>query len=182
MTPGVPAPIADCLFRARAAGLAVRVEGPGDREFLAALYASTRADEIAAVPWSAEEKAAFLAMQFEAQDQHYRTHFRGAERLIVTLDDAPAGRLYAERWPAEIRVIDIALVPNMRGRGYGTALMRDVMDVAAAEESSVGIHVETANPAMRLYRRLGFEPREDKGIYQLMRWEPARRAQAKSAS
>jgi hypothetical protein len=44
------------------------------------------------------------------------------------------------------------------------------MDEAASCGKAVSIHVEKFNPAMRLYRRLGFATEEDKGVYDLMRW------------
>ena len=83
-----------------------------------------------------------------------------------------AGRLYVARWPAEIRIMDIALLPAHRGRGAGTALLRDLMAEAEAAEKPLTIHVERFNPALRLYLRLGFTPIEDKGVYLLLRWSP----------
>jgi ribosomal protein S18 acetylase RimI-like enzyme len=80
------------------------------------------------------------------------------------------GRLYIERWPTQHRIIDIAFLPEHRGKGLGEALLRDLLDEAAAAAKDVSIHVEKLNPAMRLYRRLGFVTEEDKGVYDLMRW------------
>lgn len=158
--------------RAAALGMTFRPMTDEDLPFLAALYASTRQDELSPLPWSAEQKAGFLKMQFEAQHSHYREHYPDALWLVVEQAEAPVGRLYLEYWPTEHRIIDIALMPETRGRGMGAALLRDLMDGAAEAGKSVGIHVEKANPAMRLYRRLGFERVEDKGVYDLMRWQP----------
>ena len=44
------------------------------------------------------------------------------------------------------------------------------MEQTAATGRAVSIHVEKTNPAMSLYKRLGFETIEDKGVYDLMRW------------
>lgn len=165
-------PIAASLRRAAAAGLSFRPEDAGDLPFLKALYASTRSDEMAAVPWPDAEKAAFLDMQFQAQHRHYRAHYPDAEWLIILIGGEPAGRLYVESWPSEIRIIDIALAPTRRRRGFGAAIIADVLDAAARDGLGVGIHVEAGNPAMGLYRRLGFRCAEDKGVYHLMRWQP----------
>ncbi|MEQ8736991.1 MAG: GNAT family N-acetyltransferase, partial [Hoeflea sp.] len=62
------------------------------------------------------------------------------------------------------------LMPAFRGRGLGAALLRDIMEKAETVRKAVGIHVEKANPAMRLYHRLGFRTIEDKGVYDLLRW------------
>src|SRR5712691_549978 len=98
--------------RAAAAGLTFRPIADADRPFLARLYASTRAEELAPVPWSEEQKAAFLLMQFQAQHAHYQTHYTGADWLIVERAAEPVGRLYIARWAREHRVIDIALLPQ----------------------------------------------------------------------
>ena len=53
------------------------------------------------------------------------------------------------------------------------------MDRGAAAGKPVTIHVESFNPALRLYRRRGFEHADTSGVYFLMRWTPP---QVKTAS
>jgi ribosomal protein S18 acetylase RimI-like enzyme len=161
--------------RAAAAGLTFRPIADADLPFLARLYASTRAEELVPVPWTEEAKAAFLLMQFQAQHDHYQTHYTGADWLLVELAAEPVGRLYIARWAREHRLIDIALLPKFCGRGLGTALLRDLMDEALAAGKALTIHVEKNNPAMRLYRRLGFVPVGEHGVYDLMRWTQDRK-------
>jgi RimJ/RimL family protein N-acetyltransferase len=141
-----------------------------DDAFLCALYGSTRTEELAPVPWSEEQKHAFLEMQFRAQSAHYATHYAGADFLIIELDGRPIGRLYIARWPDQIRIVDISLVPEQRGRGVGSGLLRQILDEGASSNRAVTIHVEDFNPAMRLYERLGFRPISSYGVYQLMEW------------
>ena len=85
----------------------------------------------------------------------------------------PIGRLYIEHWPTQHRVIDITILPHLRGQGLGGAIMRDVMDEAAKAGKAVSINVETNNVAMHLYNRLGFKVIEKGDVYDLMRWERA---------
>jgi ribosomal protein S18 acetylase RimI-like enzyme len=145
------------------------------------VYASTRAGELAQLPWSEAEKRVFLAMQFDAQDRDYRGRFPGARFDVVEQDGAPIGRLIVERGADEIRVLDIALLPEHRGAGAGSALLRELQAEAAARSQRVAIHVERANPARRLYERLGFRVEADEdAIYLFMVWRPE--AQAKTAS
>ena len=66
--------------------------------------------------------------------------------------------------------IDITLLPQHRSQGLGDALLRDLQDEAAAAGKAVEIYVEKFNPAMHLYRRLGFHTEEDAGVYDRMRW------------
>jgi ribosomal protein S18 acetylase RimI-like enzyme len=161
------------LARAARRGLSFRRITETDLPFLAALYASTRREEVAPLPWSDAEKTAFLDMQFQAQHAHYMQHYPDADWLVVEHDGIAVGRLYLETWPSEIRIIDIALMPQTRGNGLGQAMLEDVQALAAGQGLAVGIHVEHNNPAMSLYTRLGFTKREDKGVYHLLRWEAA---------
>jgi ribosomal protein S18 acetylase RimI-like enzyme len=161
--------------RVAAAGLRFRPIADADLPFLFQVYASTRTEELAAVPWTDEQKAAFLTQQFQAQHADYGRNYPDAARLIVLRGATPAGRLYVERGEREHSVIDIALLPEHRGHGLGAAIMRDLMDEAAAAGKALSIYVEKFNPALRLYRRLGFRTVDDMGVYDLMRWtaEPA---------
>jgi ribosomal protein S18 acetylase RimI-like enzyme len=168
-TPGVPFGWA----RAAEAGLTFRPIADTDLPFLARVYASTRTEELAVVPWSNEEKAAFLDMQFRAQHADYQMRYPKADWLVAMRDGEDIGRLYIGRWMNEHCIIEIAFLPAHRGNGLGDALLRDLMDEAAAAGKAVSIHVEKFNPAMRLYRRLGFRTEEDKGVYDLMRWTAA---------
>ncbi|MER3354125.1 MAG: GNAT family N-acetyltransferase [Hoeflea sp. D1-CHI-28] len=156
--------------RAEAMGIVLRPMTDADMGFLSALYASTREEELSQLPWDAAQKRDFLEMQFHAQHAHYQAHYPDAAWLVVEHGNQPAGRLYIEEWPSELRIIDIALMPAFRGRGLGAALLRDIMEKAETVRKAVGIHVEKANPAMRLYHRLGFRTIEDKGVYDLLRW------------
>jgi GNAT superfamily N-acetyltransferase len=146
-------------------GVALRPATPEDYAFLERVYASTRADELAPLPWSAEQKAAFLAQQFAAQSAHYAEHYPDASFDVVLVDGEPAGRLIVARGVAEIRVVDIALLPEHRGRGIGTALLEPILAEADERGATVVVHVEQFNPAMRLYERLGFVPAGEVGVY-----------------
>ena len=144
-----------------------------DREMLYRVYAETRTEELAPIPWTEEQKAAFLRMQFEAQDVYYRENYVGAEFFVILRDGVPAGRLYLHRRTAEIRIVDIALLPEHRGAGIGSALLRDLQAEAGAAGKTVSIHVERMNPALHLYERLGFRQIEDKGVYYFLEWRAA---------
>lgn len=152
--------------------MAARVElrdvVPADRPFLRAVYGSTRWEELEPTGWSDADKNAFLDQQFAAQDAHYTSNYDGATFSVVVVDGFPAGRLYVARWPEEIRIVDIALLPAVRGRGIGTSLLRELIDEAAAAGKRVSIHVERENPALRLYERLGFARVEERGPYYLL--------------
>ncbi len=139
-----------------------------DRAVLLRIYASTRVEELALTAWDEAQKQAFLTQQFEAQHHHYQTHYPEAQLDLILLDDQPIGRLYVARWRREIRIMDIALLPDYRNQGIGGELLRDLLAEAAATNRRLTIHVERHNPALRLYRRMGFEPVGGTGIYLLL--------------
>ena len=136
------------------------------------LYASTRQEELAVVPWPEDVKAAFIAEQFRAQHLHYTTHYADAGWFVVERDGEPVGRLYVHRRPSEHGVLDIALLPAWRGKGFGSALMADVLADAAAAGKPVRIYVEKNNPARQLYARLGFRHIGEHGVYDHCEWLP----------
>ena len=157
--------------RAAQAGLTFRPIADADLPFLARLYASTRMEELAVTGWSDVQKTSFLQSQFNAQHAHYQKHFTGSDFFVIEQGAQAVGRLYLARWKSEHRIVDIALIPAHRGRGLGTAILSDLLDEAAAVGKAVSIHVEKFNPAMSLYRRLGFVAAGEEGAYDLMRRE-----------
>ncbi len=150
--------------------LSLRPITADDEELLFRVYASTRAEELAAVPWSDEQKAAFLRMQFVAQHRYNQENYTASCFDVVLVDGQPAGRLYVARWTEEMRIVDIALLPEFRRRGVGTALLARLREEAEAKRLPLRIHVERMNPALGLYERLGFRVIEDRGVYLFMEW------------
>lgn len=122
------------------------------------------------VPWTAEQKAAFCQMQFDAQLAHYHTHYPNAAYEILQQAGRDIGRLYVDRTEAEIMVLDITLLPEYRGGGRGGALLRNLQNEARDSGKVLTIYVEKFNPARRLYDRLGFQEKKDEGVYLLMKW------------
>jgi len=130
-------------------------------------------EELAVVPWDDAQKDAFLRMQFDAQDAWWRENYAEASFDVILVDGEPAGRLYVHRGRSDIRIVDIALLPEHRGNGIGTRLLEELLAEGDAEAKSVTIHVERMNPALRLYERLGFSLAEDKGVYLFLERAPA---------
>ena len=146
-----------------------------DENFLYRLYASTRQEELAQTSWTEAEKEIFLKQQFSAQHQFYMKQFKRAKFDVVLKNSKPIGRLYVDRREDEIRLIDIALMPEFRNMGIGTSLLNDLLDEARKVNKPLRIHVEKYNPALQLYQRLNFKEIKDTGVYYLMEWTPERK-------
>ncbi|MBO9872761.1 MULTISPECIES: GNAT family N-acetyltransferase [Xanthomonas] len=156
----------------RARGIVLRPAQAEDLDWLRALYASTRRDELAAVPWPEPAKRAFLDQQFALQHAHYLQHFAGADFLIVEDARARLGRLYLDRSADPHVLVDISLLPDCRGQGIGGALIAQAQALADADGRALTLHVLHANPAaQRLYARLGFVAGAAGQTHLAMRWD-----------
>jgi ribosomal protein S18 acetylase RimI-like enzyme len=155
-------------------GFSLRAARDDDLPWLRDLYASTRAEEMAPVPWPELVKRTFLDEQFGLQHRHYLSHFADSDFLAIEHSAYGAvGRYYLQRAAPEHLLVDISLFPAQRGSGVGSALIRQSQIDAAALGCGMRLHVHAANAgARRLYERLGFVVEDTEGTYQLMRWLP----------
>jgi N-acetylglutamate synthase-like GNAT family acetyltransferase len=143
-----------------------------DLSFLYQVYAGTRMAELAQTDWPAGQKSAFLQQQFTAQHEYYQANYPAARFQIIERQGTPIGRLYVDRWADQIRIMDIALLPDQRGHGVGTQLLETILSEGRQASLPVTIHVERFNPALCWYERLGFRVVEDKGVYYFLKWTP----------
>jgi GNAT superfamily N-acetyltransferase len=153
--------------RLEPAAIALRPVLEADAALVAAIYASTREEELRQVDWGAEQKKAFTDWQSQQQEQHYFTHYPRAERLLV-LQPQPIGRIYVDTTARDVRLMDVTLLPEHRSRGVGSRLMEAFVAYADGLGRPSSLHVEPFNPAMRLYLRLGYRAVETRGLYEYM--------------
>jgi ribosomal protein S18 acetylase RimI-like enzyme len=144
-----------------------------DEQFLYEVYRSTRAEELAQVDWNEAQLKMFLQMQLNARDQSYRMHYPEIDDRIILINDRPGGRLIVVRGEEEIRLADVALLPEHRGKGIGTTLIRDLMNEAKLMGKPVRLQVEQMNvQARRLYERLGFTTTGENLTHVQMEYRP----------
>jgi len=158
--------------RAASGAVTLRPATQADYFFMRQLYGATREEEMQRFPFDDLQKKEFLDQQFAAQYQHYQLHYPTCERNIIEKGGQPVGRLWIDEWRDQIRLVDIALMPQHRGSGIGSKLLDDLLDRGRKAGKPVTIHVEAYNPALRLYERLGFEKVDTNGVYYLMKWTP----------
>lgn len=159
-----------------AGGLKVvlRPAAAADYEELVRVYASTRAAELAQVTWwDDEQKLAFCRAQYDAQKAEYDARFPDAEYDVIELEGRTVGRVWIGRAEEEIRLLDIALLPEAQRHGLGAAVVGALIEEARASNKRLRHMVFMLNTgARRFYERLGFRVFEDLGGYLHMEWAP----------
>jgi ribosomal protein S18 acetylase RimI-like enzyme len=141
-----------------------------DDEFLLKVYGSTREQELAQVPWTAEQKQQFVRMQWKAQKSHYAAQHPRASHEIICVKGIATGRLYLDRTGEKFHILDITLLPEHRNRGAGSFLLGQIMAEAKEAGKPVSIYVETFNPSLRLFHRLGFTTIKQEGFNLLLQF------------
>lgn len=164
--------VSDRGDRVSRGAITLRPATAADYHFMRLLYGATREEEMQRFPFDEFQKKEFLDQQFGAQYQHYQLHYPTCERNIIEKDGKPIGRLWLDEWRDQIRLVDIALMPEWRGSGIGTMLLEEVLARGTKAGKPVTIHVEGFNPALHLYQRLGFVKVDTNGVYFLMKWTP----------
>jgi ribosomal protein S18 acetylase RimI-like enzyme len=144
-----------------------------DDPFLLKVYESTRADELGQVEWAEGQKEMFVRWQFDLQRREYEVRFPDTRYQVVLIDGEPAGRIWVGEDEEQIRLLDIALLPEFQRHGAGTILLRELMKEAANAGKLLRHMVFVLNnDAHRFYERLGFVVIEDLGAYKHMEYRP----------
>lgn len=147
----------------------------GDMPSLRAIYADTRAEELAGVPWPLSAKRNFLDQQFNLQHQHYLKHYADAEFLVIEHENAVLGRYYLLRTAPEYLIVDISLLSKQRGKGIGRALIEATQREAEALGLGMQLQVLEYNVrARKLYEKLDFVVTDCADMHLHMRWPSSR--------
>ncbi len=147
-----------------------------DEAFLFQLYASTREQEMAAWGWDAAQVESFLRLQFRAQQASYGELYSNVRHQLIEVDGTAAGRILVSRDDNEMRLVDIALLPNFQRRGIGEKLIRELMDEASGFGLPLRLEVLQTSVAKRLYERIGFKATSQDPMYVSMEWVPVKMA------
>ena len=152
--------------------ISLRPVAPGDEEFLFAVYASSRGDDLESLGWSSAQIREFLESQYEAHRRVLQSDYRRAEDQIILVNGAAAGRLLVERRDHEIRGVDVSLLPEFRNQGIGALLLVQLQTEATRAQKPLRIQVIRFSPAIGLLERLGFVRTSETGTHYQMEWRP----------
>jgi len=108
------------------------------------------------------------------QHAHYMNVYKDAEFQIIESDSTDIGRLYIWSTEQQIRIVDVAILPEFRGKGVGTKILGGLIQESELSGKKLNIHVEYFNPALHLYERLGFIKTDDTGVYLFMERVPGK--------
>jgi ribosomal protein S18 acetylase RimI-like enzyme len=162
--------------------LTLRLVTKEDEPFLVDLYVGTREAELDQAQWADGQREAFVRWQFDMQRREYDARFPDARYQLILIDGGLAGRIWVGEDDEQIRLLDIALLPQFQRRGAGTILLRELMNEAAGAGKFLRHMVFVLNnDAHRFYERLGFAIIEDLGAYKHMEYRPGGRRQEQEA-
>lgn len=143
--------------------IVIRDAQDDDLPFFEKLYFETRKDEFAPLGWDAPQLEVLLKMQFNAQNQGYRMQFPDALFFLIEAGNKAVGRLITT---GEIRLVDIAVLPDARNQGIGSFVLNELLKEADEKEKSIFLQVLKTNvAAFRLYERFGFEVTGEDDLY-----------------
>jgi len=126
--------------------IALRRATPADSEFCFQLHKAAMGDYVAAI-WGWDEPV--------QRGLHARA-FDPRRWQIITANGTDVGMLNVERRPGEIYLARIEIHPDHQGRGFGTRLIRALLDEAGQRGQDLVLDVLAVNQrAQALYRRLG---------------------------
>jgi ribosomal protein S18 acetylase RimI-like enzyme len=151
---------------ADAAALTLRQATPQDVPTLMALRRATMLEHLRSAG-APDDEASLLA----------RVEYRLEDAQLAYLGDEFLGLFKTHPMPDAWMLVQVQITPARQGQGWGAALIRRLLERAAAEHRSVVLHVLKTNPARRLYERLGFviEGDSENGLEYVMRWTGAPR-------
>lgn len=152
--------------------IVLRPQEKKDDSFIESVYRSTREAELKITNWPEPLRAAFITMQSTAQLTDYRAVFPDAAFQVIVYKKQDAGRWYTHERDEEIRLIDITLLPEFRGKGIGAFLLGELIKKADGAQKKISLHVDPANRALQLYLHVGFKHIKNNGRLYYMERKP----------
>ena len=151
--------------------ITLRLASSDDSDFLCSAYVASRDEEMAQLAWDTPTKITFLRTQFSAQQQHYSANYDNATRYVILQNTQSIGVMWVARWPKEIRLMDMIILPEFRNHGIGTQLLQQLLDEASQSNKPIVLHTWEGNPAAaRFYERQHFRKVSTDGMYARMEW------------
>lgn len=153
--------------------LRLRKANSRDERFLQQLFRSNR-PHLTQIPMPAEFVDALVQQQYELQRDSYDREFPGYLNFVIVLHQESIGnlKLHQDAQAGCLRLLDIALHPEHRGRGHGGTLLRSLQTLAAHKDWVLRLSVDHQNwQAKKLYESLGFQVVNTAASHAGMAWK-----------
>ena len=153
-----------------------RIETPADEPFVRRVVTETIAEEFGAAAWPEPMRGSILGLQYDTRRSAARAAGGDITSQVIVADGEDVGWLLTSELPDQIRIVEIAILPDWRGNGVGEAAIRGVLERGARDGKPVRLVVTRTNArAIRLYERLGFTVSNADEVQQEMEWTRAER-------
>ncbi len=153
-------------------GLVLRPASPGDKTFLTTLHRQNRDDL-----WLIDGPEEFIRMVIDQQQEmqttgYGKTHPDAMDWVIEKLG-VSIGRVRVSFMEREVRVLEIAFIPEARRMGFGAAVLRALQQAATRVMTPLTLCVMRHNPqASAFYHALGFRQAAAHPMFDLLIWLP----------
>ena len=150
--------------------LTLRPTRADDQEFLYRLFYSVHTEKLRLVPLGEEEKTKLVELMYQGFTRHYSSLAPVSDDRLILLNNESIGRMILLQTREEIRLADLAILPEYRKRGIGSALIGQVQTESMMSKRPVRLQVAQFDRALGLYRRLGFYKTDVEGPYIHLEW------------
>ncbi|WP_299021149.1 GNAT family N-acetyltransferase [uncultured Photobacterium sp.] len=153
--------------------LKLRRETCDDAEFLRLLYRVSRDYELSQIDAPEFLLVPFFEQQYALQQVHYEKCYPRVRKAIIEYEGTRIGKVYTDKVNengGSLRVIDITIDRPWRGKGIGKHIIKVIQEEARDAFLPLTLHVHKLNPAVELYKKLGFRVDEHREQHVLMKW------------
>lgn len=151
-------------------GLSAKAANANDTPFMAQLFYSTK-PFFYELGLPCEVVDTMLEQQYRLQQASYREQYPNANTYILFYQQQIVGKVMLDISEYRIHLIDLIMIPSMRGQGFGSAILAFIKQEAAIRNLPVGLSVEKENAlAKKLYLQHGFKLESCSDTHELMLW------------
>lgn len=92
-----------------------------------------------------------------------RRIFKADESQVITIDGRDIGFMQVTETDGDLNIAQLHLANGYRGQGIGTQIVTDLIARAERDGKTISLSAPRNNPAIALYKRLGFTISRDDG-------------------
>jgi ribosomal protein S18 acetylase RimI-like enzyme len=127
-----------------------------DSEFFMELFSEIKGSELLLHSWPPTIREQLLSMQYRGFMKSIQEEYPNHEDFLILFQSKMAGRLQIEKNDSFFRIINISLMPDFRGKGIGSYILKNILKEANLRQIPVELDVDVSNPAFFVYQNLGF--------------------------